>query len=53
MQILERWRLELEEGDEGKKKQWDGESGVWTHQPDMQLKCIELLHPPHTSSRPV
>ena len=42
VEILGRWRLELEEKDEGKADQWGGDSGTWVHNPTMHLRCVRL-----------
>ena len=42
VEILARWRLELEESDKGRADSWDGQSGEWIHHPNMHLRCVKL-----------
>ena len=42
VEILGRWRLELEEKDEGRADQWGGDSEAWVHNPTMYLRCVRL-----------
>ena len=42
VEILGRWRLELEEKDEGKADQWGVDAEAWIHNPSMHLKCVRL-----------
>ena len=42
VEILGRWRLELEEKDEGKADQWGVDAETWIHNLSMHLKCVRL-----------
>ena len=42
VEILRRWRLELEEKDGGKADQWGGDAEAWVHNPTMRLRCVQL-----------
>ena len=42
VEILGRWRLEVEESDEGKADLWDGDREAWVHNPTVELRCVKL-----------
>ena len=44
VEVLERWRVEILEGDEeeGKEGRWEGDREAWIHLPNMRLRCVNL-----------
>ena len=45
VEVLERWRVEVLEGNEEeevKEGRWDGDREAWIHLPSMSLRCVKL-----------